>query len=127
MLLAVPDFGVSTVDAYRAIDDVGGAKQRGSIVLEDDAFSTWGGIGRLGGNDFESVVFGREPRLRPLFESMAETGPLLVRLSGSGSAIVAIYKSDAEAEDAAMLVGTQGGRLIKTRTKAGPAGPANAD
>ncbi len=121
VLLAVPDFGVSTVDAYRAIDDAGGSTQRGSIVLEEDAFSSWSGIGRLGGNDFESVVFAREPRLRPLFESMAETRPLLVRLSGSGSAIVAIYKSDAELEDAATIMGTRHGRLLKTRTRATPA------
>ncbi len=127
VLLAVPDFGVSTVDAYRAIDDAGVSAQRGSIVLEHDAFSSWGRIGRLGGNDFESVVFGRELRLRPLFESVAETHPLLVRLSGSGSAVVAIYRSDAELEDAAMIVGTQGGRLIKTRTRVAPAGSAIAD
>lgn len=118
VLLAVPAFGISTAKAYQALH-VGEAKetQRGAVVLEEAAFDSWGGVGRLGGNDFENVVFGREPELKALFERVAETRPLLVRLSGSGSAIVAVYKNEREREGAALEIGERDWRLIETTTR----------
>jgi len=124
-LVVVPPFGVSTKEAY----DMVGAQhtldaRRGPVVLEDTAFDAWGNIGRLGGNDFESVVFAREAALRDLFERMAETRPLLVRLSGTGSAVIAIYKSVTDRDSAAEAVGSQLGVPIHTETRqASAAGP----
>jgi 4-diphosphocytidyl-2-C-methyl-D-erythritol kinase len=117
-LIAVPPVKIDTAAAYRWID-AGRAESfhRGAVVLDTDAFSTWGGIGRLGGNDFESTVFGKHSRVRDLFEQLAETRPLLVRLSGSGSALIALYKTDVERDDAAMQIGETGKRLIKTSTR----------
>lgn len=121
-LLAVPNVGIDTASAYRWID-AGRSESfdRGSVVFDHDAFETWGGIGRLGGNDFEAAAFGKHPEVRKLFEQLAETRPLLVRLSGSGSALIALYKTDAERDDAAMQIGESGKRLIKTSTRARPA------
>ncbi len=121
-LLAVPNVGIDTTSAYRWID-AGRSESfdRGSVVFDHDAFETWGGIGRLGGNDFEAAAFGKHPEVRKLFEQLAETHPLLVRLSGSGSALIALYKTDAERDDAAMQIGESGKRLIKTSTRASPA------
>jgi 4-diphosphocytidyl-2-C-methyl-D-erythritol kinase len=128
VLLAVPSVEISTAAAYQALDDGrSDSIERGSIVLDQDAFRQWGGIGRLGGNDFESVVFGKEPRLKDLFERMAQTRPLLVRLSGSGSAIIAVYKSARERDEAAMIIGTSNLRSIATKTRSSPApGPEPA-
>jgi 4-diphosphocytidyl-2-C-methyl-D-erythritol kinase len=121
-LIVLPPFGVSTAAAYRQLDDVVNfAEHRSTVVLDDGSFETWGGIGRLGGNDFESVVFGKEPRLRDLFEKTAETRPLLVRMSGSGSAIVAIYKNEGELDGAALTLGERDQRLIRTWTRTSPA------
>jgi 4-diphosphocytidyl-2-C-methyl-D-erythritol kinase len=131
VLVVVPPFGVSTGEAY----DLVGAQhtldaRRGPVVLEDTAFDTWGNIGRLGGNDFESVVFAREPALRELFERLAETRPLLVRLSGTGAAVIAIYKSATDLDAAAEAVGSQLGVPIRTATRdtaaAGPIAAADA-
>ncbi len=121
-LLAVPNVGIDTASAYRWID-AGRSESfdRGSVVFAHDAFDTWGGIGRLGGNDFEAAVFGKHPEVRKLFEQLAETRPLLVRLSGSGSALIALYKSDAELDGAATQIGESRQRLIKTSTRASPA------
>ena len=117
VLLAVPSYGISTKLAYDLIDAARTTDgPRGSVVLDGAAFDTWGAIARLGGNDFESVVFAREPALRELFERMAETRPLLVRLSGSGSAIVAVYKNEAERDAAAGAVGERETRPIRTET-----------
>jgi len=116
-LLAVPRFGISTARAYQVLDAHSAKEERrGSVVLETPAFETWGGIGRLGGNDFEGAVFSTEPLVRGLFERMAQTRPLLVRLSGSGSALIAIYKSERDRDGAAMTLGEREWRLIRTAT-----------
>ncbi|MEX1051453.1 MAG: 4-(cytidine 5'-diphospho)-2-C-methyl-D-erythritol kinase [Gemmatimonadales bacterium] len=119
VLLVVPPFGVNTAKAYQALDAGRAANQwfRGSIVLEPDALGTWGGIGRLGGNDFESPVFGKEPELKALFERLAETRPLLARMSGSGSALIAIYQNERDRDGAASEIGTHAALLIRTSTK----------
>jgi 4-diphosphocytidyl-2-C-methyl-D-erythritol kinase len=121
-LLVVPRFGISTKAAYDLLDAATAREQRrGPVVLEGDAFATWGGIGRLGGNDFEGPVFGKEPELRAIFEQVAGTHPLLVRLSGSGSAVVAVYKNEAERDGAALQIGSRDRELIETWTRDGPA------
>lgn len=121
-LIAVPPFGISTPDAYSALDR---ARQqdspRGALALDQEALSTWGSIGRLGGNDFEGVLFPAAPRLREVFERMAGTGPLLVRVSGSGSAVVALYRGAADRDAAAEAMGTGRQALIRTATRNAPA------
>lgn len=77
----------------------------------------WGSIGRLGGNDFEGPVFGHHPELRSLYERLAGTGPVWVRLCGSGSAVAAVYKKESERDDAAQRLGEKHQRLIETTTR----------
>jgi 4-diphosphocytidyl-2-C-methyl-D-erythritol kinase len=122
VLIALPPFGVSTKAAYDLLDQ--GRQEgvgRGALVLDDEAFRTWGGIGRLGGNDFEVPVFSKEPGLRDLYEKLAGTRPLLARMSGSGSAVVAIYRNETERDAAASVVGEGRQRLLRTSTRAVPA------
>jgi 4-diphosphocytidyl-2-C-methyl-D-erythritol kinase len=121
-LIVVPPFGVSTATAYQQFE-IGRAQQRrrGAVVFDLDAFDTWGGIGRLGGNDFEASVFGRLPQLKELHERVAETRPLLARLCGSGSALIAVYKSERDRDGAALEIGERDQRLIKTMTRPEPA------
>ena len=118
-LVVVPPFGVSTAEAYQSL---AAARQtearRGAVALDLEALATWGSIGRLGGNDFESVLFGRRPDFKATFERLAETGPYLVRLAGSGSALVAVYGTTARRDDAALRLGERDYRLIKTATRA---------
>lgn len=115
-LLVIPEFGVSTPKAYALLDAAGPHHPRGAVILNGDAFRTWGGIGRLGGNDFESVIFGQHPDLREIFEKVAETHPLLVRMSGSGSAIFGLYRNEPGRDGAAEILGKRFGTVIKTRT-----------
>jgi 4-diphosphocytidyl-2-C-methyl-D-erythritol kinase len=121
-LVAVPHEGVATKDAYELLDAWQSREERrGSVVFDAAGFDSWGGIGRLGGNDFENPVFGVRPEFRELFEGMAETRPLLVRLCGSGSAIVAIYKTETERDAAALTVGGRDRTLLPTAMRAQPA------
>jgi len=118
-LIAVPSIAVATPDAYRWWDEANPTPvSRGPVVLDVEALATWGSIGRLGGNDFESPVFAKHPELRALYERLAGTGPVWVRLCGSGSAVAAVYKKEKERDDAAERMGTRGQRLIATTTRA---------
>jgi 4-diphosphocytidyl-2-C-methyl-D-erythritol kinase len=117
-LVAVPPIAVATPDAYRWWDDANPTPTaRGPVALDADALATWGSIGRLGGNDFEAPVFGKHGELRALYERLAATGPLWVRLCGSGGAVAAVYKKERERDDAAGQLGEKQQRLIKTATR----------
>ncbi len=121
-LIAVPGIGVATPEAYRWWDAMHrDVEQRGSVVLDAASLTTWGSIGRLGGNDFELPVFGKHPALRALYEQMAETGPYWVRLCGSGSAVGAVYRTERDRDDAAERLGTRRQHLLVTTTRAQPA------
>jgi 4-diphosphocytidyl-2-C-methyl-D-erythritol kinase len=128
-LIAVPPVAVATPDAYRWWDEANPTPvPRGPVVLDAEAFVTWGSIGRLGGNDFESTVFAKHPPLRALYERLAGTGPAWVRLCGSGSAVAAVYKKETERDDAAQRLGTKAQALLATTTRAAPApGPSLLD
>jgi 4-diphosphocytidyl-2-C-methyl-D-erythritol kinase len=121
-LIAVPSVAVATPDAYRWWDDANPTPAaRGPVVLDAEALATWGSIGRLGGNDFESPVFAKYPELRALYERLAGTGPVWVRLCGSGSAVAAVYKKERERDDAAQRVSPKEARVIATATRAASA------
>jgi 4-diphosphocytidyl-2-C-methyl-D-erythritol kinase len=116
-LVATPAAQVATPDAYRWWDEANPTPAaRGPVALDPDALATWGSIGRLGGNDFESLVFAKHAEVRALYERLAGTGPVWVRLCGSGSAVAAVYKQEQERDDAAQRMSPREGRVIKTAT-----------
>jgi 4-diphosphocytidyl-2-C-methyl-D-erythritol kinase len=120
-LLLTPPVPVSTPQAYGWVDEARqSVGRRGAVVLDLDALSTWGDIGRMAGNDFESAVFGRHPAVRAAFEALVGTRPLVCRMSGSGSAIFAIYRSERDREDAQMMLGRKHGVLTPARTLSSP-------
>ena len=117
-LIALPAVHVATPDAYKWWDEQNPAPAaRGPVTLDAEALGSWGSIGRLGGNDFEATVFGKHPELRALYERVAGTGPVWVRLCGSGSAVAAVYKKESERDDATRRLGETQQRLIKTATR----------
>jgi len=124
-LIALPrGVEVSTPDAYRWWDQSGMHEgSRGPVVLETGSLSSWGSVGRLGANDFELPVFGKHPEVRTLFERMAETRPYWVRMSGSGSAVAAVYRTERDRDDAISRLGTKDQTSIASTTRAIPAAP----
>lgn len=117
-LLALPEVSVATPEAYRWWDEMHPEPAtRGPVVLDAAALATWGSIGRLGGNDFEVPVFGRYPVLRTVFEQLAATGPLWVRLAGSGAAVAAVYRNARDRDDAARMLDAKTARPIATMTR----------
>ncbi len=122
-LIAVPPFGVATPDAYRWWDAMHPEPgPRGPVLLDAEAFSGWGSVGRLGGNDFELPVFGKHPELRAVYERLATTHPLWVRLCGSGSAVAAVYKHARDRDEAVTMVDRKTVTPITSTTRAIAAG-----
>ena len=120
-LLLLPPVSISTTEAYGWVDEARQtAGRRGAVALDLAALSTWGDIGRMAGNDFESSVFGRHPPIRAAFEALAGTRPLVCRMTGSGSALFAVYRSAGDREDARMMLGRKHGTLTAVETLASP-------
>jgi len=116
-LLVIPEAGISTPEAYRQLDQSrSGGGRRGAVALDFETLGSWGSIARLAGNDFEFALFGRHPDLKRAFDALAGTQPLLCRMSGSGSAMVAIYRSRRDRDDATMSLGSRHGRVIAVET-----------
>ncbi len=120
-LLITPPDGVGTAEAYGWVSSARKKDgRRGALALDLDALSSWGSIGRMAGNDFESVVFARHPAVRSAFEALCTTHPLVCRMSGSGSTLFGIYRSVRERDDAVMMLGRKHGQVRAVMTMAAP-------
>jgi 4-diphosphocytidyl-2-C-methyl-D-erythritol kinase len=118
-LLVTPPISIATAEAYAWVDSFkSGSERRGAVALDLDALSRWGDIGRMAGNDFETPVFSRHAAIRSAFEALVTTRPLVCRMTGSGSTLFAIYRSERDREDAAMMLGRKHGGLTRVDTLA---------
>jgi 4-diphosphocytidyl-2-C-methyl-D-erythritol kinase len=114
-LLLMPGVHVPTPAAYGWVDAVrAGAGRRGTTVLDLATLADWSDLARLGGNDFEAAVFGQHPPVRAAFEALALTRPFLCRMSGSGSTLFAVYRSEADRDAAATQLGGSFGVVVPT-------------
>jgi 4-diphosphocytidyl-2-C-methyl-D-erythritol kinase len=128
VLLLTPPVAVITADAYRWVDEARhGLGRRGAVALEAGALATWGDIARMAGNDFESPVFARHPEVREAFEALVTTRPTVCRMTGSGSTLFAVYRSDRDRDDAAMMLGRKYGIVTAARTVAAPPNAVTAN
>jgi len=116
VLLLVPPIGVPTAEAYQWVDETRASGRRGAVALEPESLGNWGDVARMSGNDFEAAVFAKRPAVHAAFEALAATRPVLCRMSGSGSALLAVYRSDRDRADAREMLGRKHGTLIETGT-----------
>jgi 4-diphosphocytidyl-2C-methyl-D-erythritol kinase len=117
VLLLIPSVAVRTAEAYGWIDEARvPAGRRGGLALDTPSLGGWSDVARMAGNDFESVVFGRVAPIRDAFEALARTRPLLCRMTGSGSALFAVYRNPDDREDARNQLGRKHGTVVFTET-----------
>jgi len=117
VLLLIPPVAIRTAEAYGWVDEARmPGVRRGGLALDLPSLGTWSDVARMAGNDFESVVFGRVGPIREAFEALARTGPLLCRMTGSGSALFAVYRNEHSREDAANQLGRKYGTVVFTET-----------
>lgn len=145
-VVALPETGVSTADAFRAwdrllttsavsskIDRLTGSiaalfpsdPVSGVFPFKDPAESPLLALVRTGiENDFERVVFSEYPFLDKIKHRLqgssngdfGSTGALYAALSGSGSAVFGLYRSDREAQQAVRRLETIDVASVCTRT-----------
>ena len=102
LLIVPPPAPVRTADAYAWVDKDRGGEHTGEFaaVVPSASLTSWAEVKRQSHNDFEPVVAGRLPAIGHWLDRVRGTDAFLVRLAGSGGAIVALYES-AKLRDAA--------------------------
>jgi 4-diphosphocytidyl-2-C-methyl-D-erythritol kinase len=118
VVLAWPDEGVSTGDAYGWLKAE--ATRQSSAHSSDGSRCTVQQLmeGDCSGlrNDLERPVMSHRPRIRRLGRELAATGALVTRMTGSGSALFALFQTSQEARRAALAVAGPGRTVTVTRT-----------
>lgn len=118
-LVAHPGFAISTAEAYREVGREGGkltslAKNRkvdGFGVWSQFPLESWGPAE----NDFEKFVFAKWPDLGRVKRQFIRAGAEIASLTGSGSAIYAVFVSARQLKQAANLV-PEGWSVFLTHT-----------
>jgi len=102
VVIARPDFGVSTVDAYRWWDD---ARAAGTSKASSRSR-----------NDLQAPVAAHHPRVAGLASQLRRAGALDAAMSGSGSAVFGLFEREKDAHQAVAALGTTRLHTIVTRT-----------
>jgi 4-diphosphocytidyl-2-C-methyl-D-erythritol kinase len=97
-ILAVPEFRVSTAEAFRRVSPrLTGPKQRINILLTAFEKGDYDRFFENLGNDLEAGVVRIQPRLAGIRLELLDHGALAVGLTGSGSALYALTRSQGAA------------------------------
>ena len=112
--LVLPDFAVSTKDAYAWLAHDRGAYEARGAVLQATELDTWEGIAAVAMNDFEPVVGRRHPEIATYVEALRGAGALPAMMSGSGSAVFGIF-ADAERAKSAVETAARACRTTSVR------------
>jgi 4-diphosphocytidyl-2-C-methyl-D-erythritol kinase len=121
MLVLAPEMCISTAQAYarwdRWYEDAGVASSAQPFELSMSALASWSGIRSLANNDFEPVIYGWYPSLGDLKQRLDRTEPLVALLSGSGSALFAVYEDEEQRDNVAeeLRAELEGVRVVSAR------------
>jgi 4-diphosphocytidyl-2-C-methyl-D-erythritol kinase len=95
VVVAVPPFGVSTADAFRWFDE----RPARAFALDRSEIERKG-FNRAPINDLQAAVIERHPAIGRLIAALAASGASQAAMSGSGSAVFALFSRRAQAERA---------------------------
>jgi 4-diphosphocytidyl-2-C-methyl-D-erythritol kinase len=98
-IVVAPGVHVATAQAYRDLSERLTAESQEEKLRTFQRHS-WGLDPAAGANDFEPVVFDREPRLAGLKRRLVRAGASPAMMTGSGSALFGLFRTRAEADDA---------------------------
>ncbi len=120
VVVAIPEFPVSTAAAYQWLDedrDADASLSRESGPVSDG--QTWDALAHEAMNDFEGPVFRRHPPLEALRDRLRELGARPALLAGSGSTVFGVFGSRGEARGAATAIEESDPtvRVVVTRTR----------
>ncbi len=118
LVLARPDVDVSTREAYAAIgsqDFTDGGLTR-ELASRLAAGASPGELAPHSCNAFVRAVFERYPQIRDVAESLQSAGAPLVRMTGSGSAVFAVFATAARAAEVASDLSGHGTWAVAAHT-----------
>jgi 4-diphosphocytidyl-2-C-methyl-D-erythritol kinase len=108
VVIVVPEFGVSTQDAYRWFDETSARRmppRPGGRPARETR-----------NNDLQDVVAVRHPQIANFIATLGRRGALQAAMSGSGSAVFGLFASSTLAKRAAATCAGERCRSIVTRT-----------
>ncbi len=108
-LVVFPGFSISTADAYRAVDfSLTSASRFGNLNGFEIRGIDWQLWRDTISNDFEPVIFPQYPQLAEWKRRLYATGAGYAALSGSGSALFALFATAQTRDEAQKAVADQG-------------------
>ncbi len=108
VVLVVPNFAISTVDAYAKLRFyLTRFSTKSDINLAASGADLFRTLNRVG-NDFEHVVFPQHPELESCLKTLQRAGAQHAALSGSGSAIFALFDQAPDPELTAAITSRYG-------------------
>jgi 4-diphosphocytidyl-2-C-methyl-D-erythritol kinase len=110
VVIAKPDFGVSTAAAYGWFDEDGGVQDAPRTL------AAWPGTPLSVRNDLEPPVARRHPLVAELVEAFERAGAAAAAMSGSGSAVFGLFDSAARASRAARALARPSVTILRSRT-----------
>ena len=114
IILAIPPVNVSTEAVFSDLDLASIAVGRAGLLREVSKQLDWSLV-RHGWNDLEKTVLLRYPAVLAVYNALVESGADVVRLSGSGGTLFAIYGDGADHSELSRSL-PFGCRLVPTRT-----------
>jgi len=115
VVLVLPDFGVSSKDAYRWWDAAGRTPLRLDAQRRGALHRRAGTVGPCG-NDLEGPVAARHPEISRIVAALTRAGAHHAAMSGSGSAVFGLFDDRKAAGTAARMIGRPSRRALVTRT-----------
>lgn len=117
VVIAKPAFGVRTADAYRWLDEAppGGSRRRRAPGLP----AGWTLPPSDLGNDLQAPVVARHRGIGRLIRALERRGAGYAAMSGSGSAVFALFETAAAARAAAQALRSRAVQTLLTRTRSG--------
>ena len=113
VVIVLPDFGVSTKDAFGWLDGDGArALQRSVSAHRSPADLAL----RETGNDLEAPVVARHPEIGRIISALRREGASQAAMSGSGSAVFGLFSSRTAAASAAKRLASRSRRTLVTKT-----------
>ena len=104
VVLVVPFVRTPTAAAYRGLSGMLPLPAPPTRVRGVEG-GNWRALATLQGNDFERVAFPGAPSLAGLRDGLASSGALVVRMTGSGSALFGVFEDPDRADEAAAVAG----------------------
>jgi 4-diphosphocytidyl-2-C-methyl-D-erythritol kinase len=122
LLVVPPAAAIATAQAYAWIDQDRSREHTGEFaaVVPAEALGTWESVRRNSHNDFEPAVAARVPAIGHWLDRLRETDAFLVRLCGSGGAVVALFESERSRDAAWQRLGGEERCIRGTTLEASP-------